>query len=55
MTLPKVKYKNFLDYIKCNKDRDDPIGDYCKDTLSYLRIYPPKKEPETREEFSGIM
>lgn len=30
----------FLLYIEKNADRDDPIGDYCSDTLRAIKIYP---------------
>lgn len=33
--------KTFLDYIQANTDRDDPIGDYCSDTLRAIKIKNP--------------
>ena len=49
-----VKYKNFLEYIEHNKDKNSPIGDYCSDTLRYLKIYP-DSPAITESDFSSMM
>lgn len=53
MELQKIRKVSFLEFCKANADRDDPIGDYCGDTIRYLGAYPIK--PVTKDEYYRLV
>ena len=47
--------KTFLAFIKKNAGRNDPIGDYCTDTLRVLKMHPdPTRRLKYKSDFAEL-
>lgn len=43
----------FLDFVKKNAKRNDPVGDYCADTLRMLKLHP-NRSYKTKKDFQSL-
>lgn len=47
--------ETFLGFIKKNSKRNDPIGDYCSDTIRVINMYPDKnRRLKYKKDFAAL-